>query len=172
MQAKKWFSAFFVTAVIAIFTPPPLDLTQGSYLICMNDVIIRGDSISSCSYLNRSICEPPSDEIKLFTMECRLLYVTINASIHQNNEDLQIYMRDVRNYLISLVILGLNILGMIGFAVYKYCRRKRGSNEEEPLTMTRWVRNEAGDFVMDNTNEDPMVARVTNRTREEDPLTI
>lgn len=171
MQAKKWFSTFFITAVIAIFTPPPLDLTSGSYLICMNDVIIRGDSISSCSYLNRSICEPPSDELKLFTMECRLLYVPINASIHQNNEDLQIYLKDARNYMISLVILGLNVIGMMAFAVYKWCRRKRGSNEEEPLTMTRWVRNEAGDFVMDNTEDPSMTARV-NRTREEDPLTI
>lgn len=171
MHAKKYISTLFITAVIAIFTPPPLDLGRGDYLICMNDVIIRGDSISSCSYLNRSICEPPSNELKLFAMECRLLHVPLNATIHQNNEDLQIYLKDARNYMISLVILGLNVLGMLGFAVYKWCRRKRGaSDEEEALTITKWVRNEAGDFVMDST-PDPMIARVS-KTREEDPLTI
>ena len=144
MNAKHLYHfASFVTATLALFSPPPIIIEQGTYIVCLENSIIRGADLVACNLVNKTICDYQQDEIYVYSTECMSLIVPIVANITKNTEELRIFFTDPRNWSISMIILALNILGMVSYSLYKYCQRRKKQDEEEltSLTMQHWVRD-------------------------------
>jgi hypothetical protein len=169
MHAKTFFQfSTFIVSIAGLFSPPPVLLSSGVYTVCLENVIIRGDSLTGCNIVNTTVCDYQQDEIFLYAMECMTLRVPSTANITKNTEELRIFFSDPRNWSISMIILALNIIAMVGYSVYKYCQRRKRSDDEElnGLTTQRWVRDSNGDYRIE-----PSDGMTANVIRVGNPLT-
>lgn len=166
MNAKHLYHfASFVSATLALFTPPPIIIEQGTYIVCLENSIIRGSDLVACNLVNKTICEYQQDEIYVYSTECMSLIVPIIANISKNTEELRIFFTDPRNWSISMIILALNIIGMVAYSLYKYCQRRKKADDEElaGLTMQHWVRNpETGTYTIANESNQQIGVTMAN----------
>lgn len=130
---------------------------------------INNSTFTICSIQSNSTCHINITQFLFDAFACYKLDINGEARIFEDEDSIAAYLKKPRNYLISIVILIINVMGALAIIGWKLYQRKRKRSAIEKLSKSDIQLDKDGNFVIPNgTAEHDDLLHLTKVEKQQD----